>query len=47
MIVANRAWLTLESSSYVLEMANDSLTTFTQNLIDFSILSQRFCKLFG
>ena len=47
MIVANRGMLTLELSSHVLEMANDSLTTLTQNLIDFSILSQRYCKLFG
>ena len=33
--------LTLELSSHVLEMANDSLTTLTQNLIDFSILKSK------
>ena len=39
--------LTLELSSYVLEIPNDAYTTLSRNLIGCSTLSQEYCKLIG
>ena len=39
--------LTLELSSYVLEIPNDAYTILSQILIGSSTLSQEHCKLIG